>query len=270
MSTTLFAVLLPNLQRRHRNGLQVSEEGKEIGQQGLIGMSGSTFGSLYSILSSILSSSSSTGNFAGAGLLHLDSNVPDAPSHVSETTPSAIKSSKMPHSSSPVQSASQQGANAAGEAKKTHQETFSDTAGNNWSKRHRGKRPLSGFSGVAQISLVGKATWLFSTPSPNPSTVGGRPNKLHTREDDRSMEDAVDDYESSDSEVPAKRRRLAKSKGVRRLRQEEEAAVELLHHVPKSKYKGVSCHKCVCNVRNFNDCALIQWCRQPSECSNRL
>ncbi|CAL8465592.1 g5128 [Coccomyxa elongata] len=223
--------------------LQVSGEGKESDQEGLVGMSGSSFGSLYSILSSILSSSSSTGNFTSAGLLPLDSSVPDAPSHVNESLPSAIESSKMPHSSSPVQSASQQVANAAGRARKTQQEPFSDTAGNNWSKKHRGKRPQPGFGGVAHVSLEEKATRLFSTPSPDTSTIGGRPNELHTREDDRSMEDAVHDRASSDSEVPANRRRLAKSKGKRRLQQEEEAAAELLHHVLKSKYKGVSCHK---------------------------
>ncbi|BDA49877.1 probable AP2-like ethylene-responsive transcription factor AIL1 [Coccomyxa sp. Obi] len=57
------------------------------------------------------------------------------------------------------------------------------------------------------------------------------------------MEESVDDCESSDSEVPAKKRRLAKSKGRRRVRQAEEASAEPPHHVPKSKYKGVSCHK---------------------------
>lgn len=250
----VLSLLLLDLMCQCRNGLQVSGEGKESGQEGLVGMSGSSLGSLYSILSSILSSSSTTGNLATAHFLPPDNSSPIAPSHLDETPAFVMNSSKIPHSSSPPQSSGQNKAKAAGQVQNTQQEPLLGTAKRNYSKRQRGKRPLSGHDGAVHASDVGEAMRLLSTPSsegvPDPSAVGGRPNEEHTREDDRSMEDAVDDCESSDSDVPAKKRRLAKSKGRTRVRQAEEASAEPPHHVPKSKYKGVSCHKCACNVRH--------------------
>ena len=214
----------------------MSGEGKESGREGPLGMSGSSLGSLCSILSSILSSSSSTDYLAIADVLPVEDNIPNAPSHVDGNDPS-----KMPQSSFPDQSLGQQGANVTGGAQNMQQEPLSGTVGNKSVNKNSGKQPMS--CGIANASLAQNIVQLFSVPSPDHFAVGGLPNEVHTREDGNSMGDAVDDCESSESEVPAKRRRLAKSKGRKRMSLAEEAAAEPPNHVPKSKYKGVSCHK---------------------------
>ena len=196
-------------------------------------MSGSSLGSLRSILSSIPSSSSSTDYLAIASVLPLEDNIP---SHVYGND-----SSKMPNSSLPVRSSGQQGANVTGGAQNMQQEPLSDTVGKKPFRKHSGKQPMP--CGVANASLAGNSVQLFSVPSPDPFAVDGLPNEVHTREDGNSMGDAVNDCESSESEVPAKRRRLAKSKGRKGVSLAEEASAEPPNHVPKSKYKGVSCHK---------------------------
>lgn len=218
----------------------------ESGQDGMAKRqngSGSSLGSLVSSLRSLLSSSSSTGWLAAAGLLQesvlLDNFMPDTNSaetdqptggHTAvEDMQNLPEAEKQPH-----------------EQQKASETVYLEPVAQQFqrSPNRRGtKRQLSEAAPPPRVTIAAKAPRLFSTPSPSPSAVEGPKTRRAQRHDYAEVEDQRDsDYEPA---VAQKQQRTTARRETPPPRvSPEPAAGEGHFHVPKSTFKGVSCHKC--------------------------
>jgi hypothetical protein len=227
-------------------GCQVLPGEVESGQDGMAKRqngSGSSLGSLVSSLHSLLSSSSSTGWLATAGLLPesllLENFLPD-------TSPAETNQSTGGHTTVECMQNFPKAEQQPHEQQKARETVYLQPVAqqSQRSPNRRGtKRQLSEAAPRPRLTVAAKAPRLFSTPSPSPSAVEGPKTQRVPRHDYAEVEDERDsDYEPA---VAQKRQRtMARKETPPRRVSPQPAAGEGPFHVPKSTFKGVSCHKC--------------------------